>query len=107
MDGFKVSDEYRTNPLSLKPGGHEIQVSYSGGKFLVYDKVKYPGAYIKNLEESGKNSKYGVIVEVRVDNIVSWSASDAHGRKPWELSPFKQQEIPFDTDIDFKDDLPF
>jgi hypothetical protein len=42
-----------------------------------------------------------------VDNTVAWSASEARGRKPWELSPFKQQEIPFDSDINLHDDLPF
>lgn len=107
MQGFKVGDEYRTNPLSHKPGGYEVQVNYSSGKFLVYDKVKFPGAYIKHLEDSGKNEKYGQIVEVRVDNTIAWSAESTKGRKPWELDPVTQTKISFDPDINIHDDLPF
>lgn len=108
MNGFKVGDDYRTNPLSLKPGGYEVTVNYNSGKFLVYDKVKYPGAYIKHLEESGKNERYGHIVEVKVDNAVVWTQASPKGRKPWEIDTHTQQSIPFvDPDINMHDDLPF
>jgi hypothetical protein len=56
-----VRDEYRTNKLSLEPGGHQVAVTFKNGKTLVYDKVKNPKAYIKSL------SDYGSIVSVTVD----------------------------------------
>jgi len=43
---WSVKDQYRTNPLSLKPGGYTIMVEYHDGSILFYDKVKNPTAYI-------------------------------------------------------------
>lgn len=44
---MRVKDIYRKNPLSLQPGGHEVTVVYENGFQRVYDKVKYPEAFIK------------------------------------------------------------
>jgi hypothetical protein len=44
-----VGDEYRTNPLSLEPGGSTIEVTLVNGNVLVYDKIKMPNRYIRSL----------------------------------------------------------
>jgi hypothetical protein len=44
-----ISDEFRTNHLSLKPGGSIVQIIYKNGEVRIYDKIKYPKAYIEKL----------------------------------------------------------
>jgi hypothetical protein len=44
---YDVKDEYRTNPLSLIPGGYTVMVEYKDGTILFYDKIKNPNAYIE------------------------------------------------------------
>ena len=46
MSGFRVGDQYRTNELSLRPGGYTVIVQEVGGRRYQYDKIKYPGRYI-------------------------------------------------------------
>jgi hypothetical protein len=48
---MRVSDEFRTNPLSLKPGGSIVSVIFSNGRMLDYDKVKSPKKYIASIPE--------------------------------------------------------
>lgn len=48
---MKVKDEYRTNSLSLKPGGQEVTVLYENGKSYTYDKIKNPSLYIRNISD--------------------------------------------------------
>ena len=43
---MKVKDKYRTNELSLRPGGCTVVVEFMDGRVLEYDKIKNPGAYI-------------------------------------------------------------
>jgi hypothetical protein len=57
----KVSDEFRTNNLSLTPGGSEISITLNTGQILVYDKIKSPKKYIQSL------SNYKDIVAVTVN----------------------------------------
>jgi hypothetical protein len=57
----KVSDQFRTNNLSLTPGGSEVSITLNNGQTLVYDKIKSPKKYIQSL------SNYKDIVEVRVN----------------------------------------
>lgn len=47
--GFIVGDNYRTNELSLRPGGYTVVVEYSSGAVYEYDKIKRPNAYIRSL----------------------------------------------------------
>lgn len=47
-----VSDEFRTNHLSLKPGGSTVEVIYKNGTVRIYDKIKYPKAYIEKLPKT-------------------------------------------------------
>ena len=49
MSGFKVGDKYRTNELSLRPGGYTVIVEEHDGKRYSYDKIKYPRAYIRKV----------------------------------------------------------
>jgi len=49
MSELHVKDNFRTNPLSLQPGGDTVKTIHQDGKIFVYDKVKRPGAYIKNI----------------------------------------------------------
>ena len=44
---MKVGDNYRTNPLSHKPGGCEVRITFVSGKWRDYDKVKHPQAFIE------------------------------------------------------------
>lgn len=67
-----VGDNFRTNPLSLKPGGYDITVIYENGKSFTYDKVKNPSNYVTRISS---NSKYGQIVEILIDGNPTWSIS--------------------------------
>lgn len=67
MSGFFVSDEYRTNPMSLVPGGSVVKVTYADGSFRLYDKIKKPYHYIRVITE--KDNK---IISVEVDNTLAW-----------------------------------
>ena len=44
---MKVGDNHRTNPLSHKPGGDEVRITFVSGLYRDYDKVKYPQAFIE------------------------------------------------------------
>ena len=46
---MRVADEYRTNPLSLSPGGSIVTVVFSDGRMLDYDKVKSPKKYVASI----------------------------------------------------------
>lgn len=81
MKELKVADEYRTNPLSLKPGGYTVKVIHETGKVFVYDKVKKPGAYIKSM--SMEESEHGAIIEVLIDDTSVWT--QGCGRAIWEI----------------------
>jgi hypothetical protein len=48
-DTLHIADQYRTNELSLKPGGYELRVIYNSGKTYVYDKIKDPSRYIAKM----------------------------------------------------------
>jgi hypothetical protein len=81
MSQLKVTDNYRTNELSLKPGGHEVTVIHQGGKSFVYDKVKRPGMYIKSISNQDKG--HGPIIEILLDGTSVWTSGS--GRQPWEI----------------------
>ena len=46
MSGYYVSDDFRTNPKSLIPGGSTVVVEHYDGTIKAYDKVKNTTAYI-------------------------------------------------------------
>lgn len=80
MSQLKVQDQYRTNSLSLKPGGHTVTVTYASGSSFVYDKVKRPGMYIKAIHSKGE---HGAIKEILIDGNSVWS--DSMKTNPWEF----------------------
>ena len=48
---MRVADEFRTNPLSLSPGGSVVTVVFSDGRMLDYDKVKSPKKYVSKIPQ--------------------------------------------------------
>jgi hypothetical protein len=82
MSELRVGDKFRTNSLSLEPGGYEVTVAYQNGQRLVYDKVKKPGYYIKSI--SDKNKGYGPITEILIDGKVSWKLG-VNDTEPWNI----------------------
>ena len=67
---MRVGDEYRTNPLSLRPGGSVVMVVFSSGRTLEYDKVKSPKKYIATIP--GKED----IVQIFVNGKVVWTSEE-------------------------------
>lgn len=66
---YKVGDDHRTNPLSLRPGGSEVKV-YMNGETRIYDKVKSPVNYISTIAK-----KIGIqsIQRIEVNGELYWS----------------------------------
>jgi hypothetical protein len=50
-----VDDKFRTNPLSLEPGGSIVEVVYPSGAVNRYDKVKNTTAFINKILRDPKN----------------------------------------------------
>jgi hypothetical protein len=50
--GFTVSDKFRTNDLSLEPGGVTVVVTYHDGRVLEYPRIKNPAAYIRTMNNN-------------------------------------------------------
>ena len=50
-----VKDEFRTNQLSLQPGGYTVTVQYADGTKMSYDKVKDPRRYCQAIVSKGKS----------------------------------------------------
>jgi len=67
---IKVADKFRTNPLSLQPGGSDVTVIYDDGFQKIFTKVKYPRKFITKIHQDNTKAK---IVAVLVDG------------KPWQL----------------------
>ena len=65
---IKVDSEYRTNQLSLKPGGTIIIVEYLDGRIMKYDNVKNAGAYIRKvLTNPEVKSAYSVTQDTQTE----------------------------------------
>lgn len=64
---FVVADQFRTNDLSLKPGGSSVSVIYQDGSQKIYTKVKNPKAYVQAI------TKDLSIVKVLVDGNIYWT----------------------------------
>lgn len=81
MATIHVKDKYRTNPLSLEPGGCQVTVFYNNGTNFVYDKVKNAQAYVRNIYKKEKEGRS--MVRILVDGNQVWS--DEVGTQPWEF----------------------
>ena len=53
-NSLKVTDEFRTNSLSSKPGGVTVVVQDSKGFTKEYDKVKFPKPFMIKILESNE-----------------------------------------------------
>jgi hypothetical protein len=67
--GYYVGDQFRTNHLSLKPGGSTVKIIYED-HFRLYDKIKYPKAYIEKITKNDLD-----IIAVEVDGKLIWKKS--------------------------------
>jgi len=59
---MKVGDEFRTNPLSNKPGGSTVRVTFKNGSVRDYDKVKHPDSFINKILEIASDVKSAEIL---------------------------------------------
>ena len=73
---MRVGDEYRTNPLSLSPGGSVVTVVFSDGRMLDYDKVKSPKKYVSKIPQKDD------ITAVYVNGNQVWT--DKEEKKYWD-----------------------
>jgi len=62
-----VHDRFRTNELSVQPGGSTVTVEYADGSNRSYNKVKSPRAYINSI------IKDETISSVKVDGQAYWA----------------------------------
>lgn len=74
---MRVGDEFRTNPLSLQPGGSLVTVVFNNGKKLEYDKVKSPKKYVSRIP--GKET----ISQIFVNGKEVWNLNQKI--KYWEI----------------------
>ena len=86
---YKVTPEYRTNPLHKKEGGYRVSIVYSDGKGTkIYENVQYPKGYIAKIKE-GEDYLAGAITSIivtdqsnphNIDENLSWDPNgDNHG----------------------------
>lgn len=80
---LKVKDQFRTNDLSLKPGGYEVTVIHENGKIFIYDKIKNPGMYIKSISAKSKN---GPIVEIKIDGETAWTTAQMGTKNKYDIN---------------------
>jgi hypothetical protein len=81
MGDLHIEDKYRKNPLSLKPGGYTVAVTFQNGKRYLYDKIKRPNVYIRNISQ--KSTANGSIVSISVEGNLVWDISQ--GGEPWNF----------------------
>ena len=78
MKHIRVADQYRTNPLSVEPGGDEVTVYTRDGRVRTYDKVKSPQKCIANLHFKED------IVRIDINGESAWTSQEP-GVKYWEM----------------------
>jgi hypothetical protein len=64
---YEVSNSFRTNELSLIPGGFTVEVHYDN-KIVSYNNIKNPQSYIKSLTRSPKNEILKILVDGNLVN---------------------------------------
>jgi hypothetical protein len=62
----QVSDQFRTNELSLVPGGSRVTLFYNNGDSKVYDKVKNPNSYCSAVLKKSADT----IFKIEVDGVL-------------------------------------
>lgn len=81
MPTIHVKDKFRTNPLSLEPGGSQVTVFYDNGTNFVYDKVKNAQAYIRGIYKKEAEGRSMIRILVNGDQV--WTSQA--GTQPWEF----------------------
>tara|TARA_Y100000385_G_C12997207_1_gene595460 strand:+ start:881 stop:1108 length:228 start_codon:yes stop_codon:yes gene_type:complete len=62
MDGYYVSDEFRTNSKSLVPGGWDIEVEFYSLEKRIYSNIKNTEAYAKHILTNDKSVKSVTVI---------------------------------------------
>jgi len=57
MEGYYISDEYRTNSKSLIPGGWDVEVEYKTLEKRIYSNIKNTEAYAKHILANDEHVK--------------------------------------------------
>lgn len=85
---LRADDEYRTNPLSLKPGGVDIVVEYTTDEVLLYDKIKHPDRYVKRILSFTTNAEISAqnIESLVQDNLKKVFVKDGVYIEIWDSS---------------------
>jgi hypothetical protein len=82
MATLKIGSKYRTNPMSLEPGGSEVVVVFQDGMSYLYDNIKFPKKYVSSIS---KKTKHGSIIEVFVNEKSVWKSTNDknNNHKDW------------------------
>lgn len=94
MKNLECGDEYRTNPMSLQPGGITVRVVLENGQIISYDKVKKPWHYIKTIIsklEKGEDKYNSTVLRIETDERVYWRNKNV-GQAPTQD---KDETLPF------------
>jgi hypothetical protein len=95
---LRIEDEFRTNPLSLQPGGSDVVIEYHDGNVFGYDRIKDTTRYIstifskkynleiENFEERSESSQMD-IVKSKICRIYARNYKDENDFKN---IPFKE-----------------
>jgi len=59
--GFRVKDQFRSNDLSLVPGGSIVRVYFKDGRVIDYDKVKNVAAYCRTIRKNPQVAKIEIV----------------------------------------------
>jgi hypothetical protein len=95
MKNLECSDEYRTNPMSLQPGGVTVRVLLENGQIISYDKVKKPWHYVKTIisaVEGGTDKFNSAVLHIETDEKVYWRNKNAGGESK---TSGKDDNLPF------------
>lgn len=63
----KVGDQFRTNELSIAPGGSTVSIFYRNGQVKSYDKVKSVESYCRAVL---KRENVSNILKIEVDGVL-------------------------------------
>jgi hypothetical protein len=78
-----VSDDYRTNSLSLTPGGCDVVVEYHNGNVYGYTRIKFPSRYIPtffNNEVKNSYSDYDSLDQEKQLEVIKSEISTIYAR---------------------------
>jgi hypothetical protein len=82
---LKVADKYRTNQLSMEPGGYEVTIIHEGSDTFIYDKIKSPGSYIKGISSVSQTKP---IIKILIDGEEVWNVRHDE-TEPWNTPAIK------------------